>query len=66
MQYLLTEEEYKNLVPIDKLRQAEKDALDAGKELIDEIGCAKRTGYCDDCPLASNYTACVEYRDFSQ
>lgn len=66
MQYLLSEEEYKNLVPVAELKIVQDNALLAGKALIEEIGCEKRRGYCDDCPLSKNYDACTEYRDYSQ
>jgi hypothetical protein len=70
MQYILTEEEYKNLISRPTHEQYDRvqaNALKAGGHLIDEIGCEERRGgYCDDCPLSENESACTRYRDYSQ
>jgi hypothetical protein len=69
MQYLLTEEEYKNLVPktkyyaeMDKVKILNKQVLELSK-----FTCAKETqgcfGYCDFCPITKT---CTEIKQFSK
>lgn len=72
MQYILTEDEYRNLVP----RQKYNDALDESQKLrelvlkvskfkcIHERNRANYDYYCDNCPLAE--MSCGRYKDFSQ
>lgn len=72
MQYILTEDEYKNLVP----RQKYNEALDESQKLrelvlkVSKFKCIherNRTNadfYCDKCPLAE--MNCGRYKDFSQ
>lgn len=72
MQYILTEDEYKNLVPLKKYN----DALDESQKLrelvlkvskfkcIHEINRRNYDYYCDRCPLAE--MSCGRNKDFSQ
>ena len=69
MQYLLTEEEYKNLVPkvkynevLDKIDLLNKQVLE-----LSNFACVKETqgcfGYCDFCPITRT---CTEIKQFSK
>ena len=72
MQYILTEDEYRNLVP----RQKYNDALDESQKLrelvlkVSKFKCIHERNrfnadyYCDNCPLAE--MSCGRYKDFSQ
>lgn len=72
MQYILTEDEYRNLVP----RQKYNDALDESQKLrelvlkVSKFKCIHERNrfnddyYCDDCPLAE--MSCGRCKDFSQ
>lgn len=72
MQYILTEDEYRNLVP----RQKYNDALDESQKLrelvlkvskfkcIHERNRSNADYYCDNCPLAE--MSCGRYKDFSK
>jgi hypothetical protein len=70
MQYILTEDEYRNLVP----RQKYNDALDESQKLrelvlkVSKFKCIheryQSDYYCDNCPLAE--MNCGRYKDFSQ
>ncbi|MBO7211854.1 MAG: hypothetical protein J6V44_12725 [Methanobrevibacter sp.] len=61
MQYILTEEEYKNLVPkmeLDKLRELFLDSVEALNKKVLELSnfqCAveypRLCSYCDNCPI---------------
>ena len=72
MQYILTEEEYRNLVPLQKYN----DALDESQKLrelvlkVSKFKCIHERNrssydfYCDKCPLAE--MSCGRCKDFSQ
>jgi hypothetical protein len=73
MQYILTEDEYKNLVP----RHKYNDALDESQKLrelvlkFSKFKCIHERNrsndddyYCDNCPLAE--MSCGRCKDFSQ
>ena len=72
MQYILTEDEYRNLVP----RQKYNDALDESQKLrelvlkVSKFKCIHKRNrfdndyYCDNCPLAE--MSCGKYKNFSQ
>lgn len=74
MQYILTEEEYKEL----KGKQANAEYIEkiekAAKEFVKKHGCntKKGFGYCEDCPLVDmphnklGFPHCIagEYREF--
>ena len=52
MQYILTEEEYKSLIPAKQMQLSDK-ALDVAREIIVRVTgypCGK--GYCDGCPIS--------------
>lgn len=73
MQYILTEDEYRNLVPLKKYN----DALDESQKLrelvlkVSKFKCIHERNhrysydyYCDKCPLAE--MSCGKCKDFSQ
>lgn len=69
MQYLLTKEEYENLVPKEKL-DAEKDKVKMlNKQVLELSGfsCVQETlrgfGYCDFCPITRT---CTRVKTFSK
>lgn len=53
MQYILTQEEYDNMLP--KILVAKRDeALEVARKIIVKLsGIACGTAYCDDCPIAN-------------
>lgn len=73
MQYILTEEERKNLINKEEL-DFEKEKLTMLLKEYRKIGCRKseNIGYCDDCPIASlnnklsKYSALCKDQDFSK
>lgn len=71
MQYILTEEEYKNLVPkakfddaIAKIEKLNKKVL----ELRHDGKCMKESGgYCDFCSISGLGTGtCTDYKNYSK
>lgn len=50
MQYLLTKEEYENLVPAEKVAERNK-ALAAARQLIVSDSQCEEIDYCEDCPI---------------
>lgn len=70
MQYILTEEEYKELVPKERLYGLLDDI---GKlngtvlELSDHICEYEVGGYCDDCPVGKNGTnTCLKVGNYKE
>jgi len=72
MQYLLTKEEYENLInrpTREEFMKVKENAFRAGILLKPFLKCWEldgNYGYCDDCPLQSNKDACPSYRDYSK
>jgi hypothetical protein len=69
MQYLLTPEEFNNLVPYRELEKAKK-ALAIAREIIlaeSQFTCIheKKSGYCDNCPCSSIREG-YDYKDMTQ
>lgn len=71
MQYILTEEEYENLVPknkyysmIDNIEKLNSKVL----QLAKNGKCDKEMGfYCDDCPISAFGTdTCFKIREYSK
>lgn len=69
MQYLLTDEEYKALVPVAAVN-IRKEALEAARKIIVEqanINCGVE--YCNECPIAklessASHMICKKPRDY--
>ena len=69
MQYLLTEEEFYNLVPREELDETNK-AIDKMRVLFIGDDCIhsgkKRDVYCDNCPLAESRFMCRLEKSWSK
>lgn len=71
MQYILTEEEYKNLVlkekyddALDKIERLNKKVLES---LRDGKCMKKHGGYCDFCPISNFGTGtCTDFKEYSK
>ena len=77
MQYILTEEEYKSLVPkmeLDRLRELFRDNIELLNKKILELSnfqCAveypRVCSYCDNCPISSFGTnTCMKSKTYSK
>jgi hypothetical protein len=70
MQYLLTEDEYRNLSP-KKLTEELESAIGRVFPLLQQqVSCYKlfnnSYGYCDDCPLSKERKICTLPKSYSQ
>ncbi|MCM1031579.1 MAG: hypothetical protein NC410_09105 [Oscillibacter sp.] len=68
MQYILTEEEYKALVPIEKLKEAENkiEILNAKVTKLTNIQC-KEEFFCDYCPIGYfGINTCTKKQTYSK
>lgn len=69
MQYLLTEEEYKNFVPKEKYYAEMDKVAELNKKVLElsKFTCVKETegcfGYCDFCPITKT---CAEIKRYSK
>lgn len=72
MQYILTEEEYKNLVPVSELYMAKEKIEKLNKEVLNLFNggmCLKEYGgYCDRCPIGEfmGIGTCNEPKSYSK
>ena len=77
MQYILTEEEYKNLVPkmeLNNLRELFLDSIETLNKKVLELSnfkCAieypRLCSYCDNCPISRLGTnTCMRKQEFSK
>lgn len=77
MQYILTEEEYKNLVPkkeLNKLRELFLDSVEALNKKVLELSnfqCVveypRLCSYCDNCPIGNFGTnTCMRNQEYSK
>ena len=77
MQYILTEDEYKNLVPkkeLNELRELFLDSIDVLNKKVLELSnfkCAieypRLCSYCDNCPISRLGTnTCTRKQEFSK
>lgn len=75
MQYILTEEEYKSLVPIEKMHKLQEKVERLNSKVMEQTGypCPKgvnsrsATFYCDDCPIGSFGTrTCTKSQQYSK
>lgn len=73
MQYILTEDEYKNLVPkkeLNDLRELFLDSIDVLNKKVLELSnfkCAIEYSYCNNCPISRLGTnTCMQNQRFSK
>lgn len=72
MQYILSEEEYKNLVPKYKYDEQKEKVEKLNKKIL-ELVCNGRCmkehgGYCDNCPIAGfkGTGTCTDIKSYSK
>ena len=69
MQYLLTKEEYNNLVPKEKYYAEMDKVAELNKKVLElsKFTCIKKEprlcAYCDNCPIVET---CTELKEFSK
>lgn len=75
MQYILSEEEYKGLVPKSRYNNLRDDMMDKIEKLnnkVLELSCngkciKEQGGYCDDCPISGLGTGtCTSIKEYSK
>lgn len=72
MQYILSEEEYKNLVPLYKYEEEREKVAKLNKKVLElarQGKCMKEQGgYCDNCPISGfeGTGTCTEPKSYSK